>query len=123
MIKNLSENFTITSNCKQIKILSFWDLSEKIQHELIEDCEDVEIEDIQNDEYFLIDNYIGTFDGFCNASCEIFEKWVNDNIQVDCLENKIIVYLNSGCFVTGALVIHYYDGYFVRYNFIDGKRW
>ena len=119
MIKKLNDKLTITSNCKKIDILSFWDLPKKTQDYLLDGITDADvIEQIENNDYFELDGWYPSSDDFCHASCETFETYVKNNIEVDCLENKIIVYLNYGYSVVGALIIHYYDGLYTRYNFI-----
>ncbi len=119
MKKVLSNNFTVTSNMKRLPILGWYDLTEKEASTLLSDNGITDpTEDMESNYYFRVYGCLYSFESFQDASCPIFEEYIEKKYPEKILEDKMIFYICYGIDVVGAIVIDFYDGEnYIIYSF------
>lgn len=126
MKKLLTPNFQISSNGKNSPILHFWDLTKNERYTLADVDNKTEFDAIDEDTleglecnyYFRVYGIVYGMGDFQDASCQVFEDYIN-TIMSDCiLEDRLITYITCGMYVIGAIVISFYENEtFKTYSF------
>jgi len=112
-MKKIIGNCTITGNNQPIDVLSFYDLTDKQQADILDYTERGFTDEMQ---FIICNGQACELETFQNASFGDFKKWVAEKNE-PYRDDSIILYETAGMYVIGAYVSWDYLETVYHYNF------